>query len=127
MQKITILGHMGKDPEQRSTKNGVNLLTFSVAVKYNKNNTIWYDVVIWEKKRPIFSSILPHLSKGSKVIIGGTLLPVNLYSSKTGETRAQLSVDPDYITFGPSAKKEEGDGKPSVFEKEGETQEELPF
>ena len=124
MQKLTIMGHMGKDPEERSTKNGMKLLTFSVAVKYNKNNTIWYDVVIWEKKRALFSTILPHLSKGSKVIVGGTLLPVNIYTPQNGEPRAQLSVDPDYITFGPSAKKEEGTA-PSVFKEEKE--EELPF
>lgn len=127
MQKITILGHMGKDPEQRSTKNGVTLLTFSVAVNYSKNNTTWYDVVIWEKKRPLFSAIMPHLSKGSKVIIGGTLMPVRIYTNKMGESTAQLSIEPDFINFAPSAKKEEGTGSPSVFEKKEDTQEDVPF
>ena len=42
-----ILGHVGKDPEQRTTASGKSLISFSVANKRGEK-TDWFDITRWE-------------------------------------------------------------------------------
>jgi single-strand DNA-binding protein len=57
LNKVMIIGNLGKDPEMRFTPNGSPVTTFSVAVgrTYNttegerKTETEWFNVVTWNK------------------------------------------------------------------------------
>jgi single-strand DNA-binding protein len=69
MQKITLIGNLGKDPEERFTSTNKRMITFSVAVRISKDVSVWYDCNIWEDKIAQFKGILEYLKKGSKVCI----------------------------------------------------------
>jgi len=48
LNQITIVGHLGKDPEQRTTQNGTAVANFSVAVSdREKVNGEWQDSTEW--------------------------------------------------------------------------------
>jgi single-strand DNA-binding protein len=137
MQKVMLVGNLGRDPEEKSTFKGL-VLTMSMAVKVNKDVTQWYKLLIWEDKKDIFKSILPYLKKGSRLLVIGDLMKPGLYVNKAGETMVDLSVSPSSINFiGTQQDKEkasESNNSQSVFSASNGTmdmfesqEEDLPF
>ena len=54
MNKLAIIGSLGRDPELRSTPNGIPVCTFSVGVTRRKSNeaepqTDWFKVTAWRQ------------------------------------------------------------------------------
>lgn len=111
MQKITIIGNLGRKPEERVTPQGKKVVSFSVAVRASKDKTQWYDIPIWEEKIQMFSGILQYLDKGSRICVVGDLASPETYQSKEGETKIRLRINADSLNFVGSAEKQEG---PSV-------------
>src|SRR5688572_10221516 len=78
LNKVQIIGHLGKDPEMRYTPSGKPVTTFSVAVSrtWNSpdgerhNETEWFNVVAWG---PLAETCKNFLSKGKHVYIEGRL------------------------------------------------------
>jgi len=78
-QKITIIGHLGRDPEMRYTDSGQTVCNFSVATTRTypgadgsqKKETAWFKVTAWGKLAEICNQ---YLHKGSKVMIEGRLV-----------------------------------------------------
>ncbi len=110
MQKITLLGNLGKDPEERFTNSGAKLITFSLAVSPRKGQTIWYECNIWDKRLTMFEGILPYLKKGSRILLAGDFHVPDTYQDKQGNTKIKLKVDPYLIHFAGSPSEE----KPQV-------------
>ena len=67
-QKIIIVGRLGKDPEQRFTKEGKAVTSFSVAVDEGNDKTTWFKVTAWEKLAELCSQ---YLVKGKMVLVEG--------------------------------------------------------
>ena len=93
MHKITLIGNLGSDPEQREV--GWNQAThFPVAVNERWTNsegekqtrTIWYQITVWGKLGEV---CVEHLKKGRKVYVEGRLVP----DKDTGSPRAWLRDD----------------------------------
>jgi len=78
LNKVMIIGNLGKDPEMKYTVSGKPITTFSVAVgrSYrsaegeNRDETEWFRVVAWDK---LAETCNQYLHKGSKVYIEGRL------------------------------------------------------
>lgn len=94
-QEITLIGHLGKDPESRYTPAGKAVTTFSVAVdsEYtdsatNKKveTTAWFRVTTWDKQAENCSQ---YLKKGDCVFIKGHLT----FDEKTGGPRIWAGND----------------------------------
>jgi len=75
MNKVMIIGNVGKEPEMRFTPDGSAVTSFSVAVneKYTsggekKEQTEWFNVVAWNKLAEVCNQFL---DKGSKVYVEG--------------------------------------------------------
>jgi len=57
LNRVQIIGRVGKDPEERSTKNGSNYVFFPVAVDRwwksrdgeSRKETDWFNVEVWGK------------------------------------------------------------------------------
>lgn len=136
MQKITLIGNLGKDPETRFTSNNVKVVSFSVAVKLNKDTTVWYECAIWEDKLPPFEKVLNFLKKGSKVCLIGDLGAAEIYQTSKGTTGIKNKVTPFSINlissgnvekegmFLSSSKENNGGHSPSFLEGEYEH---IPF
>ena len=78
LNKVMIIGHLGRDPEMRYTPSGRPVTTFSVATSRNWNTadgekrseTEWFNVVSWGSLAEICKQ---YLSKGQQVYIEGRI------------------------------------------------------
>ena len=78
LNKVQIIGHLGKEPEMRYTPSGKPVTTFSVAVSRSWNSadgerhseTEWFNVVAWGNLAEICKT---YLTKGQQVYIEGRL------------------------------------------------------
>lgn len=78
LNKVQLIGHLGKDPELRYTSNGVAVATFSLATNESykgKNDewqekTEWHNIVAWRRLAEIVGE---YLTKGKQVYIEGNL------------------------------------------------------
>jgi len=78
LNKVMIIGHLGRDPEMRYTPSGRPVTTFTVATSRSWNTsdgerhseTEWFNVVAWGNLAEICKQ---YLSKGQQVYIEGRL------------------------------------------------------
>ncbi|MDA0986460.1 MAG: single-stranded DNA-binding protein [Bacteroidetes bacterium] len=78
LNKVTLIGNLGKDPEMRYTTNNTPVATFSVATgesyKDAEGNQVdkteWHNIVVWRKVAEIAQQ---YLKKGSKVYLEGKI------------------------------------------------------
>ncbi|HRR40103.1 MAG TPA: single-stranded DNA-binding protein [Syntrophales bacterium] len=130
MNKLFIIGSLGKDPEIRTTSSGINVCNFNVAVTERKGQekvTTWFRVTAW---RGLADLCQKYLAKGRKVCVTGSV-SVSTYEGKDGTTRASLEVTADEVEF--LSPMERGDADDTRFigkEQDGFTQvdeDDLPF
>jgi single-strand DNA-binding protein len=97
MNKIMLIGNLGRDPEMSYTPNGVPVTKFSLAVRRRgspsstgerQDETDWFNIVAWQK---LAETCNTYLRKGSKVFIEGRLA-VRRYTDKSGIERTALDV-----------------------------------
>ena len=73
LNRVEIIGNVGKEPEMRFTPAGKAVTSFSVAVnsKYGENeSTEWFNIVSWNK---LAETCNQFLSKGQQVFVEGRL------------------------------------------------------
>jgi len=78
LNKVMIIGHLGRDPEMRYTPSGRPVTSFSVATSRSwtssegerREEVEWFNVVAWGALAEICKS---HLTKGQQVYIEGRL------------------------------------------------------
>lgn len=78
LNKVMIIGHVGREPEMRYTPSGRPVTSFSVAISRSWNSaegerreeTEWFNVVAWGNLAEICKS---HLTKGQQVYVEGRL------------------------------------------------------
>lgn len=75
VNKVILVGRLGKDAESKFTQSGTSVTTFSVATSYRKKKgeayeevTEWTNIVAWKSE-----NIAPYLKKGTQVYIEGRL------------------------------------------------------
>ena len=99
MNKLTIIGCLGKDPDTRTTQGGKTVCSFSVAVSSKRNGeevTTWFRVNAWDK---LGENCQRYLLKGRKVAVVGPV-SVSTYEAKDGSgTRFTLEVRADDVEF----------------------------
>tara|TARA_R110002020_G_C16275085_1_gene771394 strand:+ start:632 stop:1045 length:414 start_codon:yes stop_codon:yes gene_type:complete len=103
VNKVILVGRLGKDPEVRALDSGVKVASFSLATSESyrdKNtgekveNTEWHNVVLW---RGIAEVAEKYLQKGSLVYIEGSLKTEQY--DKDGETRYSTKVVGQKLTM----------------------------
>ena len=116
MNKIILIGNLGRDPEMSYLQDGTAITKFSLAVhRYGRNtsgergsDTEWFNVVAW---RQLAERCSQFLHKGSKVYIEGRL-SLNKFTGRDGVERATLEVsltDMEMLT----PKNQQPDGAPA--------------
>ena len=98
MQKVTIIGNLGTNPEIRITKSGLSVCSFSVAASKKTNGddiTTWFKVSAFGK---LAENCARFLSKGRKVGVVGDIT-LNTYTTKDGTTKASMEVSADEVDF----------------------------
>lgn len=92
VNKVILVGNIGKDAEQKFTQSGTSVANFSVATARRfkqgdewKEETDWHRVVLWGNE-----GVVQYLQKGKQVYIEGRLQTRSY--EKDGEKRYQTEV-----------------------------------
>ncbi len=106
MNQMTIMGHLGADPEVRFTSSGQKVTTIRVAANQRrggKDETFWWRVTIWGE---IFDKLLTYFKKGSAIIVSGEMLKPEIYTNKDGQPQVSLNLVAYHLAFSPFGKGE---------------------
>ena len=103
MQKITVIGRLGRDAVIREMEQGGKVISFTVAVngRYRGvDKTYWYDVSAFNYDR--YKNMVKYFTKGSSVIVVGDL-DCDIDEGKDGAVRCRRSITADSIEFNSSS------------------------
>ena len=97
VNKVILLGNLGKDPEVKFTPSGTAVAKFSVATSHrfkDKNDqwqdqTEWHNVVLWQRLAEIAGE---YLKKGGKVYIEGRLQTRSWDDKNTNQKKYMTEV-----------------------------------
>ena len=101
LNKVTLIGNLGADPEVRSTANGSRVATLSVATSRQWNNqagekqekTEWHRVILWNSKAAQLADVAEkYLKKGDKVYIEGRI-EYRTWDDREGKTRYSTEIN----------------------------------
>jgi single-strand DNA-binding protein len=104
VNKVILIGNLGKDPEIRTLETGISVATIVLATseRYKdrntgeqKENTDWHTVVLW---RGLAEIAQKYLKKGSSVYVEGRL-KTRSYTDKEGNPRYVTEVLGDNLTM----------------------------
>ncbi len=103
LNKVMLIGNLGKDPEMRYTANGKAVTTFTLACNrtYNaadgerREETDWVDIVAWEKTAELCSQFL---QKGRQAYVEGRL-HTRSYEGQDGQKRYRTEVIASNVLF----------------------------
>lgn len=123
VNKVTLLGNLGKDPEVRSTGGGQPVASLRVATSRSwldkttgekKEETEWHEVEVWGKQAELCGKFL---AKGRQVYIEGRLKTDTWDDKATGQKRSRVKVVADEVKFlggtrAAGGSSEEPDGPP---------------
>lgn len=80
LNKVILIGNVGRDPEVRTTQDGRKVASFSIATSESwkdkttgdrKERTEWHRIVIFSQ--PLVNIVESYIKKGSKLYIEGSL------------------------------------------------------
>ena len=122
LNKVTLIGNLGNDPEVRSTTGGNRVATLSLATSRSWNSasgekqekTEWHRCVIWNTKTSTLADIVErYLKKGDKVYVEGRI-EYRQWQDKEGQTRYSTEINVRELIMlgsrGASADGHEGEG-----------------
>lgn len=101
LNKVTLIGNLGADPEVRSTTGGGRVATFSVATSRTWNNqagerqekTEWHRCVVWNTKVSQLADIVErYVRKGDKIYVEGRV-EYRQWQDKDGQTRYSTEIN----------------------------------
>ena len=118
VNKVILIGNLGKDPELRYTPGGQPVATFSLATteRYNDKNgqrqdkTEWHSVVAWGKLAELVNQ---YLKKGRSAYIEGRIT-TRSWDDKDGNKKYKTEIVANQIQFlGAGGAGSSGDPGPS--------------
>ncbi len=133
INKVTLIGNLGKDPELRYTSSGVAVASFTLATNETwkdpegnvQERTQWHNIVAWRKLAEICGE---YLKKGSKIYLEGKLQYRN-YDDKNGVKRyvTEIVIDEMLMLDTKQASQGPAEGAPQREEAAPEPSNDLPF
>lgn len=104
VNKVILIGNLGKDPEVRHLENGTVVASFPLATSEvytdrstgeKKELTDWHNIVVW---RGLAEVVEKYVRKGTKLYVEGKLKNRS-WQDKEGNTRYTTEVVADEITM----------------------------
>ena len=101
LNKVTLIGNLGSDPEVKSTSGGNRVATFSLATSRSWNDqsgakqekTEWHKCVIWNSKGSQLADIVEkYVKKGDKLFVEGRI-EYRQWQDKEGQTKYITEVN----------------------------------
>jgi single-strand DNA-binding protein len=101
LNKVSLIGNLGNDPEVRSTTGGNRVATFSLATSRSWNDasgarqekTEWHRCVVWNTKTSQLADIVErYVKKGDKLYVEGRI-EYRQWQDKDGQTRYSTEIN----------------------------------
>lgn len=101
LNKVTLIGNLGNDPEVRSTTGGNRVATFSLATSRSWNSasgerqekTEWHRCVVWNSKSSQLADIVErYVKKGDKLYVEGRI-EYRQWQDKDNQTRYSTEIN----------------------------------
>ncbi|MGH7721117.1 MAG: single-stranded DNA-binding protein, partial [Gemmatimonadaceae bacterium] len=101
LNKVSLIGNLGADPEVRSTSGGNRVATFSLATSRTwtgatgekQEKTEWHRCVVWNSKTSTLADIVErYLKKGDKVFVEGRI-EYRQWQDKDNQTRYSTEIN----------------------------------
>ena len=97
VNKAILLGHVGKDPEIRSTKDGATIASFSLATSDRQKDgqgswqdrTEWHNLVAFNRSAEI---VRDYVKKGSRLLIEGKIQTRSWEDRDSGEKKYRTEI-----------------------------------
>ena len=98
LNKVTLIGNLGRDPEVRHTNDGKEIASFSLATSESwrdktsgekKERTEWHRIVVFSEG--LVNIIKSYVKKGSKIYIEGSL-QTRKWQDNTGQEKYTTEV-----------------------------------
>lgn len=139
MNKVILMGNLGKSPETRTLESGVVMSRFPIATSETYKNrksgektshTEWHNVVLW---RGLAEVAEKYLNKGDKILIEGRIRSRSWEDKESGQMRFITEILADQMQMIGSVKKSSEDineaqePSASFIEESPIEQEDLPF
>lgn len=140
LNKVILMGNLGKDPETRTLETGVVMTRFSLATSERFKNkqtgeknshTEWHNIVLWRSLAEVADK---YLKKGDKILIEGRIRTRSWEDKESGQTRYSTEILGDQMQMISTKKNEkspqpsqENDSESFVQESSSETHHDLPF
>lgn len=110
VNKVILVGRLGREPDVRSTPSGKRCASFSIATSESwtqngnkEERTEWHRIVAWEKLADLAEK---YLKKGTNIFIEGKL-QTRKYKDKNGADASVTEIIANQFNFIESMKKEE--------------------
>lgn len=102
LNRVMLIGNLGKDPELRYTTSGVAVATFSLATNESwkdqdgnlQERTEWHNIVAWKKLAEICGE---WLKKGKKIYVEGRIQTRSYDDKNTGAKKYMTEIVADNI------------------------------
>ena len=112
LNKVILMGNLGKDPETRTLESGTVMCRFSIATTETFKNrsgertshTEWHNVVLWRGLAEVADK---YLHKGDKVLIEGRIRTRSWEDKESGQMRYSTEILADQMQMMGSNKKAE--------------------
>lgn len=101
INRVVLVGRLTRDPELRSTQNGISVTRFTLACdrpftgQEGKREADFIDCVVWRKQA---ENVAQYLSKGKLAGVEGRL-QISSYKDKEQQTRYRAEVVADSVRF----------------------------
>lgn len=104
VNKVILIGNLGRDPEVRYLENGVGVARFSMATSESYTDkttgerreiTDWHNIVLWRGLAKVAET---YLKKGMKVYVEGKL-KTRSWQDESNQTRYSTEVVADQMTM----------------------------
>ena len=105
VNKVILVGNLGKDPEVRYTSGGQAVASLRIATSRSwtdkqsgqrKEETEWHDVEVWGKQAEQCGE---YLAKGRQVYVEGRLKTDKWQDKQSGQDRYRVKVVADTVRF----------------------------
>lgn len=136
LNKVMLIGNLGKDPELRYTANGTAVASFSIATTDSWKNsdgamqerTEWHNIIAWNKLAEVCGE---WLKKGQKVFIEGNIR-TRSYDDKEGKKKYVTEIYADNLIMlgggkGTSTSTGESKEETGMLPPSGQQDDDLPF
>jgi single-strand DNA-binding protein len=115
INKVILVGRLGKDPEIRSTPSGTSVAKFTIATSdkftdragEKQERTEWHNIVAWSKLAEICGQ---YLKKGKLVYIEGSLRTDSWEDKESGQKKYRTEIVADTMQMLDRKGDDEGGG-----------------